>query len=883
MHPFVPIPSANKGTLGSIISWCVVLLLGTTVSSSSSSSSSSSPSSTKINRSTVVSRHNINIVANNYTDIDPFDVLTLGNGAFAFNMDITGSQTFNTTYFTYFDLQTMSDFGFHTIPFIRDNDNLANQRYGYDIYNFTYLSTPTDGEGNTRSVPYFITSNTTSSIYGNLTTWLHNNPHRLNLGQISIHHFVSGSSSGSSSNPITTVPLDIQTVFSMNQTLDLYNANAQSTFLIQSSSYAPSCTVATSTVVDSTVDLVALQLQYSSTVPNGCGNGLSLHVAFPYGTMDDYASGSDWSNPSAAYHSSVIMNQQPNFVHILRTLDSDKYEVYCQWSDPAWTFVQTGLHTFDLVLPAALNRDNNDTNSLTNVEFSCLYTPYNLQYPVGEWMPWMQIRKNTTAAFIDNNAVPLYSTVVSNTATAWNNFWLTGSFVDLASNTPDPQAMELERRIILSLYLTRANSAGSSSPQETGLLCNSWAGKFHEEMRYWHLNHWSLWNHSDLLHRSDGFLVDILPNATSTALFQGYNGARWPKMIAPISNSSGIDVQWPGLKYASFPFDNGNSDNYGSMLVMDAGSSVGPLLLWEQPHIILMAEIQRQVANTTSGSAAALDVMTFQSPLVFATADFLASYVYYNRSNDAFWMGPPMYGAEEEGNDLFIYNPVFELVYTAWVLDLANEWRTILGLSPNPLWINISNHLPILAIDPGSPNNNLTYTLNPNCACLYNQPNCPKNRYNKTQCSPGYSHPMTSAVMGMVNGRYHRDQYGVNSTIANNTLSNILNSWDWSQAWGWDFPLLAFGLIRLQWSPEAIVNTLLINNTKNQYLRNGYNFQTNTLPAYLPGNGGLLQAIAAMTGGMMIESTTTEGLVPYRVGFPSSWIAVYEDFPIAYP
>ena len=839
-----------------------------------------------INRPSVVQRHNINIVAQNYTNIDPFDVLTLGNGAFAFNVDITGLQNFNTTYITYFDLQTMSDWGFHTLPFIRDNHNMNNQRMGYNIYNFTYLSTPLDDQGHTRLVPYFITSNITSSIYGNLTNWLHNNPHRLHLGQLSLHSIINNNHLIDENTALETNPLDIHTLVNANQTLDVYNAFSNSNFLIESSTSSPSCLFQINTTVHSIVDLVSTHVQYTDNVPNGCGNGFSLHLAFPYGTMDDLASGADWSLPSESYHTTSIQTSTSTSIHLLRTLDSDKYEVYCQWSDASWNIVQSGLHTFDLYPTSSAS-----TTSI--IEFSCLYTPYNLEYPVGEWMPWMQIRKNTTRDLISTpNNLPLYSITASTTQSTWNNFWLSGSFVDLATNTNDNQAWELERRIILSLYLTRANSAGSSSPQETGLLCNSWAGKFHEEMRYWHLNHWSLWNQSDLLHRSDGFLVDILPNATSTATFQGYQGARWPKMIAPISNASGIDVQWPGLQYNSFPFDNGDSANYGSMLVMDAGSSVGPLLLWEQPHIILMAEIQRQVANATQGNMAAMDVINFQSPLVFATADFLASYVYYNASNNAFWMGPPMYGAEEEGSALYIYNPVFELVYTAWVLDIANNWRRILGLEPNPLWLNISSHLPTLAIDIGSPSNYETYTLNPNCACLYNQPNCPKNRYNKTQCSPGYSHPMTSALMGMVNGRYNHNQYGVNSTIANNTISSILNMWDWSQAWGWDFPLVAFAQIRLGWSSESIVNTLLLNNTKNRYLRNGYNYQTNGLPAYLPGNGGLLQAVAAMTGGMMVESTTSQSnignpvqdtLVPYSVGFPSAWNAAYENFPIAYP
>jgi protein-glucosylgalactosylhydroxylysine glucosidase len=36
---------------------------------------------------------------------------------------------------------------------------------------------------------------------------------------------------------------------------------------------------------------------------------------------------------------------------------------------------------------------------------------------------------------------------------------------------------------------------------------------------------------------------------------------------------------------------------------------------------------------------------------------------------------------------------------------------------------------------------------------------------------------------------------------------------------------------------------------KNTYLTNGHNYQDERLPLYLPGNGGLLHAVAAMVAG----------------------------------
>ena len=41
--------------------------------------------------------------------------------------------------------------------------------------------------------------------------------------------------------------------------------------------------------------------------------------------------------------------------------------------------------------------------------------------------------------------------------------------------------------------------AGSHPPQETGLTCNSWYGKFHLEMHWWHAAHFPAWGRAPLL------------------------------------------------------------------------------------------------------------------------------------------------------------------------------------------------------------------------------------------------------------------------------------------------------------------------------------------------------------------------------------------------
>src|SRR5262249_55116133 len=88
-------------------------------------------------------------------------------------------------------------------------------------------------------------------------------------------------------------------------------------------------------------------------------------------------------------------------------------------------------------------------------------------------------------------------------AVHWENFWSNGASIDLSASA------ELERRVVLSQYLTAIQCAGSLPPQETGLTCNSWFGKFHLEMHFWHAAHFAHWRRPELLARSLDYYVDI--------------------------------------------------------------------------------------------------------------------------------------------------------------------------------------------------------------------------------------------------------------------------------------------------------------------------------------------------------------------------------------
>jgi len=64
------------------------------------------------------------------------------------------------------------------------------------------------------------------------------------------------------------------------------------------------------------------------------------------------------------------------------------------------------------------------------------------------------------------NSVPSAADVVKESTGVWENYWSSGGFVDVVTDSTDPRADELQRRVILSRYLMRVNEAGDTPPQE---------------------------------------------------------------------------------------------------------------------------------------------------------------------------------------------------------------------------------------------------------------------------------------------------------------------------------------------------------------------------------------------------------------------------------
>ena len=139
--------------------------------------------------------------------------------------------------------------------------------------------------------------------------------------------------------------------------------------------------------------------------------------------------------------------------------------------------------------------------------------------------------------------------------------------------------------------------------------------------------------------------------------------------------------------------------------------------------------------------------------------------------------------------------------------------------------------------------------------------NCPQ-----TYSERNYDHPSMFGALGVLPGD------GVDRETMRHTLHKTIKEWQWDQTWGWDYPLTALTAARLGESRIAI-DALLMTTEKNRYLPNGHNWQRQNLPCYLPGNGGLLYAIAIMAAGWR------DGPRTHAPGFPQdgSWAVRWEN------
>jgi hypothetical protein len=747
------------------------------VHSQSTTDSSEAPIlSGTINRKALVQRHNVR-----QETLDPRSPVSVGNGEFAFTLDVTGLQSLPEAYPVGARdglppatlLGTQAQWGWHSVP----------PAHPYDLAGSTVLYDSPRGP-----VPYvdmvgeIINDRETDPSPGE--TWLRANPHRLDLGRIGFRLVEDG----------TERAVTEADVSDPEQVLDLWTGIVTSRFTLAGRP------VKVTTACHPDRDELGLRVESPAI-----GSGLVLAIAFPYGS-EAWHDAADWNRPEA--HATSLAGPAPSETHagctswsVDRELDDSRYQVVV--TGAILDVTQTRQHQLRIT-PGAAEPDASGVLDLSIAFISA---------GDGDCIPRGGNRQSGTATkpgtVLDGGTdvgLSAGSSVAAASSAFWPKFWSSGGAIELNA-TDDPRAKELERRVVLSQYLTAINCSGSLPPQETGLVCNSWRGRFHLEMHWWHAAHFAHWNRVELLLPSLRWYSSVLETSRQTAKAQGFAGVRWPKQVGPDGRES--------------------------------PSTIGTFLIWQQPHPIHLAELVYR-ANPSQ------DVLEEFAEIVFESAEFMASFAH--RTSRGFELGPPLIPAQESYAAIrsTVTNPTFELAYWQWGLRTASAWRERLGLEPVGLWSEVADGLVRPRVVDG------VY------AAIDVEPFTIRTDHPSMLCALGVL-PQTDLI---------------DKDIMRRTLADVLADWDWNSTWGWDYPVMAMTAARLE-DPEAAVDMLLLDAGKNTVLPNGHNRQTDSLPLYLPGNGGLLAAVALMAAGW------DNGPDRHAPGFPSDWTVAWEGLVAA--
>lgn len=588
----------------------------------------------------------------------------VGNGKFAFGMDITGLQTF-------VPFNTLSDWSWHSFPLPE----------GMRAEDYRPVAVETHG----KKIAYELRN----PDQPELSEWLTKNPHRYNLGRIGFRLLRED---GTEAREID--------LGNARQEIDLWTGVVYSRFELNRKE------VKVRTVCHPDKDMIGVSIE-SELLNDG---NMSIYLDFPYPDgryFKHYIGRYD----TISGHTSTFEKLAPNSVRITRTMDDTHYYATLDWTGPA-TFSRESekAHTF-LLQP----------RHTSTFSFTCCFSPE----PVAD-------------------VTEPVASIERKSAASWEKYWRSGAAVDL-SGSKDPRWLELERRIVLSQYLMRANESGLFPPQESGLVNNGWFGRFHFEMIWWHGVHYGLWNRMECFDNYLNVYKDFMPKALERAKSEGRSGARWPKC------TGNFNREWPGSAHA--------------------------YLIWHEPHPIYFAEMQYR-------QKPAPETLEKWKDVVLNTADYMADYLFYDKKTKQYVLGPPVVVVSENTDPLQTINPIFELGYFRYGLRTALEWADRLGLSEKRTkkWKEVLSKMAPLPVADGV---YTTYEGIPDMWTKYT-----------------YEHPALTGVYGMLPGD------GVDLPTFKHTLEKVCKEWQFNRIWGWDFPMLAMAAARTE-QPALAIDMLM--------------------------------------------------------------------------
>ncbi|KAI0602463.1 Six-hairpin glycosidase-like protein [Biscogniauxia sp. FL1348] len=662
----------------------------------------------------------------------------------------------NTGMQTFLPFNTLSSWAWH-------NDSLPSN--GEKISNYHGVAMITHG----RNVSYDIPDPNLPEA----SQWLMSNPNRINLGRIGLKYLGSTLSKDKISDPI--------------QKLDLWNGIITSTFTVDDKP------VKVITQGDFNTDAVVFTIE-SQLISSGA---LEVELDFPYPPLHSpkykYEVFVGVYDFPANHTTSIRNGSSSDTIHICHDLQDTSYHTNLRWPSH---------------LPLKLSRDNPENPSaITAHRYTLSPVAHN-----GLSSTLMTFSMHFSP---EKQIAPLPSTVQQRNTKGWNQYWDQGGFIDLTASS-NPKANELQRRIILSQYHVRVNSAADGqSPQESGLMNNGWYGKFHMEMVVWHNAHWVTWGRKKYFDNIFPKLYEtLLPSSLTRARLMGWEGARWPKMTEV---NTGFNS--PG--------------------------GINGLLLWQQPHPIYLAEL----AYTAEPTQATLERW---DDVVTATADYLASYAWKNESSGNYDIGPPAYGVTENTPPTESLNLAYETAYWRYALDTAIHWKARLGQQRAPArWAAVA---PLVAPPPVADDG--LYAVYAGLGRAW--------WGDAALAADPRSVAMLRGVLP--------DTPAVDAAVARRTADRVAAAWDPADIRGWGRPALAVAAARngepgraVQWVAEF---EEWVFDDAGFAVRGG---DGGTPPPYMPGNAGFLYAMAYMVAGWQ----GSEGHAP---GFPKdgSWTVKHE-------
>jgi hypothetical protein len=605
--------------------------------------------------------------------------------------------------------------------------------------------------------------------------WLRENPHRFNLGRLGLHLARADGAA-----------VEFKELSGARQTLDLWTGRLTSHFAWDG------VPVEVETSVHPERDIVIVRLKTALLADGRAG----VDLRFPGVAAKLNPDPSDWTRPES--HITRELSLGAEGLSLAREIDDTRYTVHVS-ADRPLDIGKPDAHHYRIAAPGG-------AELTLMVEFARQAVP---------------------------EPTPLPEAARAAVADGWKRYWSNGAVVDFTGSR-DPRARELERRIVLSQYLTAINGAGYMPPQEEGLFSNSWNGKSHLEMHVWHSGHFAAWGRPELLERSMAFYAANLEGAKRRAAANGVRGAWWPKMVGPEGQES--------------------------------PSTVNPFIMWQQPHPIYLAELLYRAMPERA-------TLEEYDEVVFATAELLASWPYYDKKQKRYVLGPPMIPAQENFEPLETFNPTFEIEYWRFGLETAQAWRQRLGLPRERGWDRVLARLSRL------PRKDGLYLAAESQPDLWERAKAAAcNRKAAHEC-PNRDHPSFVAAFGYLPGR------GVDRATMARTLDAVLAHWDLRQTWGWDWPMLAMTATRLG-RPDLAVDFLLTKQKNFQFGVAGMTPRVHIVQddaphaagigvdgpgyrraaeTYFPSNGALLLAVALMVAG--------DGEGQQHPGFPKEgWV-----------